>query len=109
MRIPRYLLPHTLTIRTPTGSGARGALFAPPVTRASYVEDKRSLTIDQRTTGDTAGTQITASAKVFLQIDDHDLVPPGAEVDYAGRTYEVAARDRYEHPAAPSYVELRCV
>jgi len=108
MRLPRVMLPHQVDLRALAATTARqGATYADPIRRRGSVEERSALKIDQRTSSDTAGTEIVMSTVVYLQVEDY--LEPGGLIDYRGKTLTVANARRYEAPLLPSSAELWCV
>jgi hypothetical protein len=60
---------HTITVKTYLGSGTLGAVYAPPVEVACFVDDKRSLVRDGQ------GAEIISETTVYAPVGAHALTP----------------------------------
>lgn len=101
MDIPSMLTPHTVTIEAYQGSGAYGPRYAAPATSRAYVEDKRRLVRDP------SGTQVVSETTVILPLSA-GTVPAQSRLTITGdaRTRTVITSNRFEHPQAPSHLEV---
>jgi hypothetical protein len=93
MTLPTLLLDgdiqlSTVTVATRTGSGARGAVFATPVTRTVFVEDGRKLVRDE------AGEQVVSETTLFDALAAADVYPAGTKVTVNGRAALVIVAKR---------------
>lgn len=84
MDLPSFLLRHSVTVATRTGSGAYGDVFAAPVAVPCLIDDKRTLVRDIGT-----GQQVVSSSTVYAQVDQAAAFTPGSQVTYNGRTATV--------------------
>jgi hypothetical protein len=97
--IPPMLTPHAVAIEAYQGSGAYGPRYATPVNSRAYVEDKRRLVRDP------SGAQVVSETTVVLPLSAGD-VPPQSRLTVNGRVRTVITTNRFEHPAAPSHLEV---
>jgi hypothetical protein len=107
MRIPAYVLEHTVDIERPTEYGTSyGPTFEAVVEDvAALVVDKSELVIDGRSEGETYGQQVLSTAQVLMQPEDY--VAPGGRITVdkgtpMQRRLAVVAAARLEHTIAPS-------
>lgn len=78
-----------VTLATRTGDGARGPVYANPVTRTVFVEDGRKLVRDQ------AGEQVVSETTLYDAPDAADLYTSGSKATVNGRpTTVITARRR---------------
>jgi hypothetical protein len=88
MDLPGWLLRHTVSVKTRTGSGPYGDVYAAPVTVACLVEDKTRFVRDPGT-----GQQVISSARLYGRLDVAALFPPGSLVTVSGRETTVISTD----------------
>lgn len=103
MRIPRVLLPHTITVWPYEGTGAYNDQHGKPIEVRAQVEDSRRLTRS------TTGEALVSSTTVRTLLEVH--APPGSLVTlWSGTPHERTARvitaHRFEHPGTPGHLEL---
>ena len=103
--IPRALLPHKVTFRPYEGEGPRGPMYGSPVEIGhAYVEDKHKLV--------RAGSDTEVLSSTLVVVDPHWHVPDESLVTvWAGtpreREAKVILTSLYDHPRAPSNLEIR--
>jgi hypothetical protein len=78
--LPSFLLRHSVTVKTRTGSGAYGDVFANPVAVLGLMDDKRTLVRDINT-----GQQVVSSSTFYARVDQAAVFTPGSLVSYNGR------------------------
>jgi hypothetical protein len=100
--IPYVLTPHTVTFEPYLGAGAYGPRYGPAVTSRAYVEHRRRLVRDP------AGARVTSETTVYLPLAAGDVPPQSRFTALAGdaRTRTVITTSRFEHPQAPSHLEV---
>lgn len=106
MRLPASILEHRVTLEAIGQSGPRGT--TPGATRpniAAHCEESSKLRIDERATGDTAGTEIVASTLVITQLENY--MPPGSFIttELNGRQQVFNAK-RWKFSSAPEHAEM---
>ncbi len=87
--LPGSLQPHTVTVRTKTGTTGTGTKYADPVTVQCFVDDKARLVRDS------TGAQVVSSSTVYTS-DTRNLWAPGSTVVVNGRpttVLQVAVHD----------------
>ena len=75
--------PTTVAVRTKTGSGANGDIFAATVDRNVFLEDARKLVRDAN------GEQVVSETTLFADTADLDVFKPDSKVALPGRTARV--------------------
>lgn len=101
MRVPGFLLRHTVTVERFLGDGPTGPTFGPEDAVRCFVEDGVRLVRDRE------GREVVSTARVYTTPDVAE-VPAESRVAVAGRTTHVIAahlRDGGGLPA-PSHREL---
>jgi hypothetical protein len=84
-----FLQPHTVSVRTKTGTSGVGTLYSDPATVRCWADDKTRMV---RTSD---GAQVVSSTTLYTS-DSRDLWAEGSEVTVFGRTttvISVARRD----------------
>lgn len=101
MRLPKRLTPHTVSVAAFLGEGARGSIWAAPVTVSNvYVEDVQEVVRDSQ------GAEVVSRGKVFFNVADAPA--EGSKVTtWAGATRESTATvfkvSVFDHPSAASH------
>ncbi|MBB5853975.1 hypothetical protein ACFQ05_11760 [Amycolatopsis umgeniensis] len=104
LTMPAFLLPHTVTVKPYTGTGAYGPTFGRPFSvRRAYVEDRRRLVRASD------GAETISETTVITRPDPS--VPAGSEVTVwpgtpAERTAIVITASTFDHPSAPAHLEI---
>ncbi|WP_073846169.1 hypothetical protein [Amycolatopsis sp. CB00013] len=104
LTMPAFLLPHAVTVKPYTGTGAYGTAFGRPFTvRRAYVEDRRRLVRA------TDGAETISETTVITR--PGPAVPAGSEVTVwpgtpAERTATVITSSTFDHPSAPAHLEI---
>ncbi|MFG1997881.1 hypothetical protein ACGFNU_01885 [Spirillospora sp. NPDC048911] len=100
MRLPRWLLPHQVTVRAYRGEGSSGPIYAAPVTTAALIDDKQRLIRGPN------GDVLVSATTLFLPIDVE--VAPESLVEVKGRTATVmtVARRSGDGLPTPDHIEV---
>ncbi|MER7070966.1 hypothetical protein [Terrabacter sp. NPDC000476] len=75
--------PTTVTVRTKTGTGAKGDIFADAVTREVFLEDARKLVRNA------TGEQVVSEATLYADPADLPVFTADSRVTLPGRTARV--------------------
>jgi hypothetical protein len=87
-QLRRKHLPHRVAIVRLVGEGSEGDTWSDPdLDVPAYVEQKRKLIIDRRSTSTTFGTEIFAATFIVLLTED-DIVARGKITVFAGTARE---------------------
>lgn len=78
----------TVTVRTVTGSGARGPVVAAPADVTGYLSDTRALVRSQ------AGAEVISESSFYADPDRADLFAPDSQVTLPDRTARVIKTSR---------------
>lgn len=96
MRLPEYLLTHTVTVEPYQGSTGHGPAYGPAVVLPAFVDQVR------RTVRDSAGRTVTSDTTVYVQLDAPVTVTPEARITVDGHLVEVAAVKRRDGAGLPT-------
>jgi hypothetical protein len=102
VKIPQFLLQHTVTIEPYQGNGANGPVYGAPVEVPCFRDDKRRLVRAPN------GSQVVSESTVYCQ--PGTVAPPESRINLGSRTATVittADRDGGNLPV-PSHVEVNC-
>lgn len=99
MDLPAILTPHTVTVEAYRGDSAYGPVYDQATTSRAYVEDKRRLVRDA------TGRQVAATTTVWLPLSVGD-VPPQSRITVNEVARTALTVDRFQHPLAPSHIEV---
>ncbi|NUO58994.1 MAG: hypothetical protein HOV78_20225 [Hamadaea sp.] len=81
--------PTTVTVRTKTGSGANGDIFAAAVDRDVFLEDSRRLVRNA------TGEQVVSEATLYADVADQAIFTTDSKVTLPGRTARVLLAKRH--------------
>ncbi|MDN5858085.1 MAG: hypothetical protein L0H84_05625 [Pseudonocardia sp.] len=96
MRLPDYLLTHTVTVEPYLGASGHGPRYGPAVVLPAFVDQVR------RTVRDSAGRVVTSDTTVYVQLDVPVAVTPEARVTVDGHVVEVAGVKRRDGAGLPT-------
>lgn len=94
---------HRITVRPYLGTGPYGDQHGDPVTVRAHVEDSRRLV--RSSTGEELSSATTVRTRPDVRAPPGSLVTvwPGTSQE---RTARVITAHRFDHPAAPSHLEI---
>lgn len=101
MRIPGFLLRHTIVVEPYLGQTGSGASYGLPVDVRCFVDDKRSKVRNE------VGEEVTSESTVFCRLDTD--APPKSRVAVNGRTAYVITANRRDGGGLPTpdHLELK--
>lgn len=100
MRLPSFLLRHTVTVEPLVGTYSHGPSYGAPVSYKCYVEDRTTLVLNRE------GKEVVSTSAVFLQLGPS--IPVDSRVTVNGResiVIDVKERNGKGLPT-PDHLEL---
>ena len=104
MRVPAFLLVHTVTVRPYEGRSSSGAVYGEDFTLQCMAQG------GIRIVRDSDGTEQVSMLTLYAAPADADRIPPGSEVDHDGDTTVVIKVIRHDSGGlgAPDHTEVVC-
>lgn len=96
MRLPDYLLTHTIGVRPYLGTTGNGPAHGRRVELPAFVDENR------RTVSDGDGRAITSGSTVYVQLDAPVAITPEARIDVRGQPAEVLRVRRRDGGGLPT-------
>lgn len=104
MRIPAFLLVHTVTVRPYRGQSSTGALYGDPFPLQCMAQG------GPRLVRDADGAEVTSTLTLYAAPGSATKVPAGSEVTWAGDTTTVLQAIEHDSGGlgAPDHTEVMC-
>lgn len=104
MRLPDYLMPHTVTVRPYAGRSSTGKVYGPPFPLRCMARGKR------RMVRDASGTEVLSELTLYAALEAADTAPAGSIVTWRGDDTEVLASIPQDDGGmgAPQHTEVVC-
>ena len=104
MRVPAFLLVHTVTVRPYEGRSSSGAVYGEDFTLSCMAQGQRRLVRDND------GSESLSSLTLYCAPGLAATIPPGSEVDWQGDTTTVIGATDHDSGGlgAPDHTEVVC-